>query len=121
MLPPAAVLRSNVSAAPLYHGWRCPVRGCDTSHYNLTEATALGVDAVFPYLEGDSLPCKAWKLAATACKTLPFDVSALLGIGSGGRLNTTFWRCLASGSSDPRFGAFCNTSYQGVAVPRPGW
>ena len=119
MLPPAAVLRSNVSAAPLYHGWRCPVRGCDTSHYNLTEATALGVDAVFPYLEGDSLPCKAWKLAATACKTPPFDVSALMGIGSGGRLNTTthwHWRCLVSGASDPRFGSFCNTTYQGVAV-----
>jgi len=53
----------------LYHNWSTIVPGCLTFTYDSTDPTVSG--GTYPYLAGDSLACKAWKLAATVCTTEP--------------------------------------------------
>ena len=53
---------------PLYHGWTSPIAGCVTTGFNATAATNQG--GMYPYNMGDSLACRAWKLAATVCTTM---------------------------------------------------
>ena len=53
----------------LYHNWTSPVPDCDVYSYDSVEETADG--GFYPYLAGDSVACKAWKLAATICTSVP--------------------------------------------------
>lgn len=82
-------------AAPLYHGWTCPIVGCSTTSYTTTSPTVLG--GMYPYNVGDTLGCRAWKLAATVCTTMPTMYSG-----------PDNWQCTSSGGfTDPRFGTYC--------------
>lgn len=90
-----------VTAAVLYHGWSCPIAGCDTSTYNATGPTNVG--GVFPFLDGDLESCMVWKLAATVCNTEPTFVPS----------STSSFYCPTSGGFvDPYFGAFCAVNDQ---------
>jgi len=87
----------------LYHGWASPIPGCLTDHYDTTAPTALG--GLYPFLAGDSDPCRAWKLAATVCTTPPESY------GTIGPYND--WSCPVSGGfSDPVFGSYCSAPMQ---------
>jgi len=67
---PAGVPQLDVQLA--YHGWTSPVPGCSAlSPGNVSEGTAIG--GVYYFTSGDSLACKAWKLAATICTTQPIN------------------------------------------------
>jgi hypothetical protein len=94
--------------APLYHGWTSPIAGCLTSGYDTTAPTALG--GTYPYMSGDSPACRAWKLAATVCTSMPtpyYDMSN--------------WTCPASGGfTDAIFGTYCaspSTQYSCSSCP----
>jgi len=85
---------------PLYHGWTCPIAGCVTTGFNATAPTNQG--GMYPYNMGDSLACRAWKLAATVCTTMP--------VAYFGNDN---WNCpMAGGFTDPAFGTFCAVTNQ---------
>lgn len=87
---------------PLYHNWPCPVPGCNASGYDSLEPTATG--GQYPFLAGDSLACKAWKLAATICTSPPNPYP---------HAQSGNFRCASSGGfSDPVFGVFCAVSNQ---------
>ena len=95
---------------PLYHGWTCPIAGCLTTAYTTTAATALG--GTYPYNTGDSAACRAWKLAATVCTTLP----VLYGS------NNENWMCANSGGfTDPTFGTYCAAASQYACSTCPGF
>jgi hypothetical protein len=84
----------------LYHGWTSPIAGCTTTTYNAMAPTNQG--GQYPYNLGDSLACRAWKLAATVCTTMP--------VAYFGNDN---WNCpMAGGFTDPAFGTFCPVANQ---------
>ena len=84
----------TITVAGLYHGWTCPVAGCNTSVYNTVDFTTMG--GSFPYFTGDSRSCYTWKLAATVCTTQPTAYTS------------ADWYChMAGGFVDPVFGTFC--------------
>lgn len=70
---------SSLSPPPtppaLYHGWACPLTGCDTGSFDSATPTANG--GTFPHLAGDTAGCAAWKLAATV------HDAAAAGVGHG--------------------------------------
>jgi hypothetical protein len=89
--------------SPLYHGWTTPIAGCSTTSYDSTAPTALG--GMYPYNAGDGVECRAWKLAATVCTTMP------IAYGTFGPYNN--WSCpMSGGFTDPVFGTYCATSFQ---------
>ncbi len=92
-----ACIAGTCVVAPLYHGWTSPVAGCSTSSYNATAATALG--GTYPYNTGDSVICRAWKLAATVCTTMP--------VGYGYTPPGNFQCPMSGGFTDPVFGTYC--------------
>jgi hypothetical protein len=90
-----ACVMGACTATPLYHGWTSPIAGCATTGYNTTATTVLG--GRYPYNTGDTLACRAWKLAATVCTTQPTMY-----------YDTTNWTCPVSGGfTDPLFGTYC--------------
>jgi hypothetical protein len=90
----------NGSEPALYHCWQSPISGCATTSYDSVEPTADG--GSFPFNAGDSLACKAWKLAATICNTQPTEYS-----------DQGEWTCPSSGGfTDPTFGTFCPSDGQ---------
>lgn len=105
--PPATPLLSNATKwTTLYHGWASPVSGCNTTYYDAVEATAAG--GVFPFAAGDSLLCKAWKLAATICTVEPSVYY------------TSNFQCASSGGfTHPAFGTYCAVSAQLVCSSCP--
>ncbi|MEZ4392777.1 MAG: MXAN_6577-like cysteine-rich protein [Polyangiales bacterium] len=106
---PGRVCVSGVcTTQPLYHGWTSPLAGCDTSSYNATATTNLG--GRYPYNTGDSLACRAWKLAATICTTEPTAYSG-----------TSNWYCpMSGGFTDPVFGTYCPRASQYACSTCPG-
>ena len=97
--PPPSPPPPTIFLAGLYHGWSCPIQGCNTSTYNAVDFTNMG--GTFPYFQGDSRYCYAWKLAATVCTTQPTAYS------SGD------WNCpTAGGFVDPVFGTYCLVTNQ---------
>jgi hypothetical protein len=62
--------RSSAQTTALYHGWTSPVQGCATVTYDSTETHWAG--GTYPFMQGDSNACKAWKLAATICNAAPY-------------------------------------------------
>jgi len=95
-------------SAPLYHGWTSPIAGCSTTSYNTTAPTALG--GTYPYNAGDSNACRAWKLAATVCTTMPTAY-----------FSSADWTCpMSGGFTDPVFGTYCaspSTQYSCSSCP----
>src|SRR6185369_4053556 len=86
---------TNHCKVVLYHQWVSPISGCFTDSYDSTAPTADG--GSYPYNASDSLPCRAWKLAATICNSMP---QSYFGQGN--------WTCPSSGGfTDPEFGTFC--------------
>lgn len=106
--PTEACILGACVVAPLYHGWPSPIAGCLTTGYNTTAPTALG--GTYPYNTGDTLACRAWKLAATVCTTPPTEY-----------FGTDNWTCPASGGfTDPVFGTYCaspSTQYSCSTCP----
>jgi hypothetical protein len=99
---------SCVAYTPLYHGWASPLPGCSVKNFNATAATNDG--GRYPYITGDSDACRAWKLAATICTTVPVQYS-----------DTNNWTCpISGGFTDPQFGTFCQVSNQYVCSTCPG-
>ena len=91
MIPSSAATPSALR----YHGWASPIAGCTTTGYTTTAPTALG--GTYPFNTGDSNACRAWKLAATVCTTMPVMY-----------FDTNNWTCPASGGfTDPAFGTYC--------------
>ena len=89
---------SACTSMPLYHGWMCPIGGCNTSSYDTMVATADG--GFYPYNMGDTDACRAWKLAATICTTAPMPYNM--------PSSTMDWTCpISGGFTDPVFGMFC--------------
>jgi hypothetical protein len=92
-------------AAPLYHGWSCPIVGCDTTTFDSMAPTADG--GYYPYNAGDSVQCRAWKLAATICNAQP---TTYFG---GTYPPNDNWTCPSSGGfTDPVFGTYCAVTNQ---------
>ena len=100
----------------LYHGWTPPANltalGCSTSSYTSIESTAAG--GYFPFITGDSLACKAWKLAATICTTAPTDYYDGAGtITPSGPYSFNFWCPNSGGFTDVNgFGTYCAVANQ---------
>jgi hypothetical protein len=93
------------SMIQLYHGWMPPasLTNCSVTGYNAMAATNMG--GMYPYNTGDSVQCRAWKLAATVCTTQP------VAYGTIGPNNN--WNCpMAGGFTDPAFGMFCSVANQ---------
>ena len=90
-------------ATLLYHGYADPgLAGCVITSYNATAATNLG--GSYPYNAGDSIICRAWKLAATVCTTAPVGY---------GYVPPGNWSCPNSGGfTDPTFGTYCAVANQ---------
>jgi hypothetical protein len=112
---PSSVPRLNATAHRtllqyngLYHGWTSPIAGCSTSSWNVNEPTVMG--GYYPYNAGDTLACRAWKVAATVCNTQPTAYG-----------DSTNWQCpTAGGFSDPTFGSYCylgSTQYSCSTCP----
>jgi len=105
----------------LYHGWASPVPGCDTNGYETTEPTING--GRFPFKLGDSLACKAWKLAATVCSTPPYSYNS--DTNSTGDRSWNF-QCRSGGFaafdrvSASSFGEFCFVADQYICTGCPG-
>jgi Stigma-specific protein, Stig1 len=93
---------------PLYHGWTSPVAGCLTTGYTTTAPTNQG--GTYPFNMGDSDACRAWKLAATVCNTMPLPYSG----------NENFSCVNAGGFTDPAFGTYCAVANQYSCSSCPG-
>lgn len=103
-----ACITGTCRTAPLYHGWSCPLPGCDTSRYNTMAATVDG--GFYPFISGDGGPCRAWKLAATICTTMPAPYSGMEN-----------WSCpMSGGFTDPLFGTYCPVTNQYSCSSCPG-
>ena len=111
--PPASLPSPSPSPLLLYQGWTSPVPGCATAGYNSLGTT--GVGGNYPYNVGDTFPCRAWKLAATVCQSVPvvypssgdsYMVNGITGANN--------WFCAQSGRADAVFGTSCNVSSQYV-------
>ncbi len=101
----------------LYHNWTSPVPSCTymgADDYDSTAATNDG--GVFPFKAGDSLACRAWKLAATICNTEPKGYSSNTA-GTGP--SSWNFQCASGGFTDPRFGKFCSVSTQYICASPP--
>ena len=111
----------NATVYDLYHGWASPVPGCDTNGYETTEPTING--GRFPFKLGDSLACKAWKLAATVCSTPPLSYNS--DTNSTGDRSWNF-QCRSGGFaafdrvSASSFGEFCFVADQYICTGCPG-
>jgi hypothetical protein len=107
-VPPPLLPSPSPPPTTLYHGWASPFAGCSTSSWNLYEPTVMG--GYYPYNAGDTLACRAWKVAATVCNTQPTSYS-----------DSTNWQCPnAGGFSDPTFGSYCylgSTQYSCSTCP----
>jgi len=97
------------------------VPGCDTNGYDMTEPTING--GRFPFKLGDSLACKAWKLAATVCSTPPLSYNSDTN-GTGDR--SWNFQCRSGGFaafdrvSGGSFGEFCFVADQYICTGCPG-
>jgi len=97
------------------------VPGCDTNGYDTTEPTING--GRFPFKLGDSLACKAWKLAATVCSTPPLSYNS--DTNSTGDRSWNF-QCRSGGFaafdrvSASSFGDFCFVADQYICTGCPG-
>jgi hypothetical protein len=93
---------------PLYRGWSSPIAGCVTTTYNAMAPTNQG--GQYPYIMGDSNACRAWKLAATVCTTMPTPY-----------IDNNNWQCpMSGGFTDPAFGTFCPVANQFACSTCPG-
>jgi hypothetical protein len=112
---------NNATVYDLYHNWASPVPGCDTNGYDSTEQTITG--GRFPFKLGDSLACKAWKLAATVCSTPPISYNS--NNASTGNQSWNF-QCTSGGfaafdrASASSFGEFCYVPDQYICTGCPG-
>jgi hypothetical protein len=106
--PMEACILGACVIAPLYHGWASPLAGCLTTGWDTTAPTPLG--GTYPYNAGDSAACRAWKLAATVCTTMPTDYGATFSLPNEN------WTCPESGGfTDPVFGTYCASPFEQYA------
>lgn len=71
--PPGLSAAASIPAPPpappplLYHGWSCPLVGCNLGVYDTLAKTAIG--GSFPLIAGDTPGCAAWKVCAARDST----------------------------------------------------
>ena len=111
----APASNSSVRFTPLYHGYTVPalpaLAGCDASTYTQVATTDDG--GYYGYNTGDSVSCRAWKLAASICTTAPVDY-----FSSGTQAN---FSCANSGGfTDANFGMYCAVANQYSCSGCPG-